>query len=195
MEEFKKIIKPNQKINNVVQPIKTVTIPTYDDLAKATLQKDKYLSEFSTEKDKRRVRENLGIGNNFKVVGEYDNLEELQQNVPKGNESEAYLVNGEIYCWSSDLNRYYKYSQESRKVITITDIDIRSAEDLYTTLKRSEITSQFYGTIGASMIDLQISETINGYSIYFSLDNQLNCMSIQKIENTYIGTWNVMSLI
>lgn len=221
MENIKKIIKPSQnKIEPVNISVKTVQIPKFDELSSKTLTKDKYLSEFSTQEDKQKVIKNLGLGNNFKVVGEFDSVESLITNVPQGTEGEAYLVGEDVYCWSSNLNKFYKYGSEGAsayqiavkngfigteaewleslaksKTKTIYELDSLTEEELYTILKEVEVGTLLYGTILGNKIPLDLAVCPNGYVLTFSTDDSLNIIKIQKIDNVYLGEWNKTFLI
>ena len=200
METLTKIQRPSQtKLQPVDISIKAVQIPKFDALSSNTLTKDKYLSEFSTEEDKQKVIKNLGLGNNFKVVGEFNSLDELNSNVPKGNESEAYLVGSDIYVWSEPLEKFYKYAIDitDKRVIVIRDLESISEKVLYNTL--NEVVDyknySYYGIWNGETYLLSVSKTARGYSLSFTEPDALNIISVWKDEQGYDYTWNRTLLV
>lgn len=216
---FIKIQKPSQNPKVVSPPLKTVNVPTYDSLASAALSKNKYLSEFKTEDDKQRVRENLGIGNSFKIVGEYPTLQELQIGVPLGRENEAYIVDSDIYVWSDKLNKWVKYGTAGSSAyqvavangfkgteaewlaslgraqsFVIKDLDSISEQVLYNTLESISEGHRVFGTVEGNTYELQVSKIANGYILTFIDQEGLNVMSVRNINGTYTGSWKYMYL-
>lgn len=221
MEQFKKIQSPSGQNIATVNPLqlKTVNVPTYDTLASSALAKNKFLSEFKTDEDKKRARENLGIGNSFKIVGEYNSLAELQASVPVGKEEEAYMVGPDIYIWSDNLNKWIKYgtagssayqiavangfqgteaewlaSLGRQHVYIITNLDTISEEILYDTLELKANDYRLFGNIDGDTYELQISKIANGFVITFVEQEGLNIMTVKKINGTYTGSWKCVNL-
>lgn len=212
MEEFKKIQKPQQRHINIDMPTaKAVTVPKYDTLAKEALVKDKYLSEFKSEADKQKARDNLGIGNSFKVVGEFDTLEELQSKVLVGKESEAYLIGNDIYTWSEALQKWFRYGASGSSAYEIAvshgyegseahwvndillksfekfnilyDSDIWSAERLYKLFTESGKEELFTITYKGAVYDVQLSTSPNMVTATFGNNIRHYIMCIQKLPN------------
>lgn len=212
MEEFKKIQKPQQRHINIDMPTaKAVTVPKYDTLAKEALVKDKYLSEFKSEADKQKARDNLGIGNSFKIVGEFDTLEELKSKILVGKESEAYLIGNDIYTWSDSLKKWFRYGASGTSAYDIAiqhgydgsvgdwvndillksfekfniayDEDIWSAEKLYKTFTESNKERLFTITYQGQIYDIQVSTSPNTVTATFGNNTRHYIMCIEKLPN------------
>ena len=220
MEEFKKIQKPQQRHINIDMPTaKAVTVPKYDTLAKEALVKDKYLSEFKSEADKQKARDNLGIGNSFKVVGEFDTLEELQSKVLVGKESEAYLIGNDIYTWSEALKKWFKYgaagssandlaqafgykdwTDQMSKTYTkiIYGLELIEAEELYSIIDRLQNNNfqyyKFFGEYHGEYFPLDISQIAGGYAISFTTPEAWHTIKVSKSGNDYFGNWRCMQI-
>lgn len=216
---FKKIIKPNIQTQPIqVQPTKVVNLPTYDELSQSALTKNKYLSEFKTPEEKQRARENLGIGNNFKVIGSFETVEALKTNVPIGDENEAYLIGDDIYTWSNSLKDWFKYGAagssaydiavahgfdgtESEWLMSlggtkyvIRDIDDLSDRQLYDSLKVLNGKYKLFGSIAGNEYELNVSEIAEGFIITFTTREGLNTMTLTKYGDSYTNNWSIIIL-
>lgn len=221
MENLTKIKRPSQtKLDTVNIPVKAVQIPKFDKLSSNALVKDKYLSEFGTDEEKQKVIRNLGLGNNFKVIGEFDSLDELNNTIHKGNEFEAYLVGNDIYCWSDSLNCFYRHSSQGSSAYQIAvlhgfegteqewleslgkssikviyELDSISEKELFNVLKNSSEGTRFYGTLDGSTFDLDVSTIPSGYVLSFSNTDSFNLIKVWKVNDDYFGEWNKTLLV
>ena len=217
---FKKIIKPNIQTQPIqVQPTKVVNLPTYDELSQSALTKNRYLSEFKTPEEKQRARENLGIGNNFKVIGSFETVEALKTNVPIGDENEAYLVGDDIYTWSNSLKDWFKYGAAGSSAYDIAvangfigtedewlaslgqsatyiieNIDEIDNGVLFNILQSKYPYYQFYATEQGNLYQLDVSKINQGFIIQFAGDSAVNTIKVQKIRDQYISSWNYILL-
>lgn len=219
MENFKKIQKPSQNTQIVNPTIKTVNVPTYESLASSALAKNKFLSEFKTEEDKQKARDNLGIGNSFKIVGEFGNLSDLQFSVPVGKENEAYLIQGDVYVWSEGLHKWVKYGtagssayqiavangfqgsesewlaslgRHARKVID--DFSYLSDKQLYDILEESYGKYQLFANIDGNVFELNVSKIATTYLLTFIDTDGINTINISKNLDNYNATWTYIAL-
>lgn len=219
MENFKKIQKPNNKPQAIEIPVKVVNIPTYDVLSKSALVKEKYLSEFKTDQDKQKARDNLGIINSFKVVGEYETLEQLKYEVPIGNENEAYLIGSDIYTWSNSLKDWFKYGASGSSAYDIAvangfqgseeewlaslgqanlkvlhDLNECDPANLFTLFSQSLNYTKYVGTIDGAEYPLTVSRIPLGFLITFTSENRQHMITIVKEGSDYISEWNYIEL-